>query len=99
MTNWNGTILGPPHVRTYHTILSVAMRGGRLTRQWQSAHENRIYSLRIHCGDNYPDEPPEVTFITKINLPCVDGKTGKVCVRRSDLMACRVRCMEQRKGH
>jgi ubiquitin-conjugating enzyme E2 variant len=45
----------------------------------QSAHENRIYSLRIHCGDNYPDEPPEVTFITKINLPCVDGKTGKVC--------------------
>jgi ubiquitin-conjugating enzyme E2 variant len=56
MTNWTGTILGPPH----------------------SAHENRIYSLRIHCGDNYPDVPPEVTFITKVNLPCVDPKNGKV---------------------
>jgi len=56
MTNWNGTILGPPH----------------------SSHENRIYSLKIHCGDQYPDVPPDVTFLSKINLPCVDGKTGKV---------------------
>ncbi|GIZ40531.1 hypothetical protein CKM354_000386500 [Cercospora kikuchii] len=56
MTNWNGTILGPPH----------------------SVHENRIYSLKIVCGDKYPDEPPEVTFISKINLPCVDAQTGKV---------------------
>ncbi|KAL8936228.1 MAG: hypothetical protein Q9216_005043 [Gyalolechia sp. 2 TL-2023] len=56
MSNWNGTILGPPH----------------------SAHENRIYSLNIHCGDNYPDAPPTVQFTSKINLPCVDQKTGKV---------------------
>ncbi|KAF1817214.1 putative ubiquitin conjugating enzyme [Eremomyces bilateralis CBS 781.70] len=55
MTNWNGTILGPPH----------------------SVHENRIYSLKIHCGGQYPDVPPEVTFVSKINLPCV-GPTGKV---------------------
>jgi len=56
MTNWNGTILGPPH----------------------STHENRIYSLKIHCGDKYPDQPPEVTFISKVNVPCIDQKTGKV---------------------
>ncbi|KAJ9663770.1 E2 ubiquitin-conjugating protein mms2 [Coniosporium apollinis] len=56
MSNWNGTILGPPH----------------------SVHENRIYSLKIHCGDRYPDIPPEVTFVSKINLPCVDQRTGKV---------------------
>ncbi|KAK3056299.1 E2 ubiquitin-conjugating protein mms2 [Extremus antarcticus] len=56
MTNWNGTILGPPH----------------------SVHENRIYSLKIHCGSEYPDKPPEVTFISKVNLPCVDQRTGKV---------------------
>ncbi|KAI4120234.1 MAG: hypothetical protein LQ341_007570, partial [Variospora aurantia] len=43
-----------------------------------SAHENRIYSLNIHCGDEYPDVPPTVQFISKINLPCVDQKTGKV---------------------
>ncbi|KIW99676.1 uncharacterized protein Z518_11089 [Rhinocladiella mackenziei CBS 650.93] len=56
MTNWNGTILGPPH----------------------SAHENRIYSVNIHCGDNYPDLPPTIQFVSRINLPCVDQKTGKV---------------------
>lgn len=49
-----------------------------LTLANQSVHENRIYSLKIVCGDKYPDEPPEVTFISKINLPCVDARTGKV---------------------
>lgn len=58
MTNWNGTILGPPH----------------------SNHENRIYSVALECGQNYPDEPPSVRFISKINLPCVDETTGDVKV-------------------
>ncbi|RMZ80460.1 hypothetical protein DV737_g2973, partial [Chaetothyriales sp. CBS 132003] len=56
MTNWNGTILGPPH----------------------SSHENRIYSVNIHCGDEYPDKPPALQFNSRINIPCVDQKTGKV---------------------
>jgi len=55
MSNWNATILGPPH----------------------SVHENRIYSLKIYCGDQYPDQPPTVTFLSRINLPCV-GSTGQV---------------------
>ncbi|KAF2668028.1 UBC-like protein [Microthyrium microscopicum] len=55
MTNWNGTILGPPH----------------------SSYENRIYSLKISCGPNYPDTPPEVSFVTRVNIPCVD-KNGRV---------------------
>ncbi|GMM33348.1 E2 ubiquitin-conjugating protein [Saccharomycopsis crataegensis] len=55
MTNWNATIIGPPH----------------------SAHENRIYSLSIECGESYPDKPPTVRFLSKINLPCV-GTTGVV---------------------
>ncbi|RMZ88255.1 hypothetical protein DV736_g4510, partial [Chaetothyriales sp. CBS 134916] len=56
MTNWNGTILGPPH----------------------SSHENRIYSVNIHCGHEYPDKPPTLQFNSRINIPCVDQKTGKV---------------------
>lgn len=44
----------------------------------QSTHENRIYSLKIHCGDEYPDVPPDVTFLSRINLPCVHPVTGKV---------------------
>lgn len=73
MTNWNGTILGPPHVgptRGCQAALSYSAL--------QSVHENRIYSVKIHCGPDYPDKPPEVTFISKVNLPCVDQRNGKV---------------------
>ncbi|KAF7118196.1 hypothetical protein CNMCM5793_007597 [Aspergillus hiratsukae] len=56
MSNWNGTILGPPH----------------------SVHENRIYSVQIHCGPDYPDNPPTIQFISRVNIPCVDQRTGKV---------------------
>ena len=43
-----------------------------------SVHQNRIYSLRLFCGERYPDAPPEVWFETKINLPCVRQSDGKV---------------------
>ncbi|CCG82868.1 putative Ubiquitin conjugating enzyme [Taphrina deformans PYCC 5710] len=43
-----------------------------------SVHENRIYSLRITCGPTYPDHPPVLQFLSRINLPCVDASTGKV---------------------
>jgi ubiquitin-conjugating enzyme E2 variant len=48
------------------------------TNAVQSVHENRIYSVKIHCGPDYPDLPPQVTFTSKINLPCVDQRDGKV---------------------
>jgi ubiquitin-protein ligase len=50
-------------------------------RSLQSTHENRIYSLKIHCGDDYPDVPPDVTFLSRINLPCVHPVTGKVIIQ------------------
>ncbi|KAI9218513.1 putative ubiquitin conjugating enzyme [Blastocladiella britannica] len=56
MSDWNGTILGPPH----------------------TVHENRIYSLKIHCDQNYPDSAPAIAFLSKVNLPCVHQTTGKV---------------------
>ncbi|KAK7202898.1 ubiquitin-conjugating enzyme [Myxozyma melibiosi] len=56
MSDWTGTIIGPPH----------------------TVHANRIYSLKLNCGPNYPDIPPTVQFITKINLPCVSSADGKV---------------------
>lgn len=30
------------------------------------------------CGDKYPDLPPEVHFVSRINLPSVNPQTGKV---------------------
>ena len=47
-------------------------------RSTQSAHENRIYSVNLHCGDSYPDSPPTIQFVSKVNLPCVDQRNGKV---------------------
>lgn len=49
-----------------------------LSIQIQSVHENRIYSVSIHCGPNYPDQPPEIRFTSKINLPCVNAQNGQV---------------------
>mmetsp|Transcript_4098 Transcript_4098/g.11637 ORF Transcript_4098/g.11637 Transcript_4098/m.11637 type:complete len:138 (+) Transcript_4098:99-512(+) len=53
LTEWNGTIFGPPG----------------------TAFENRIYSLAIKCGQQYPDKAPEVKFNTQINMGCV-GNMG-----------------------
>ena len=33
----------------------------------------RIYTLRMECGDNYPDQPPIVQFITKLSMRGVDS--------------------------
>lgn len=49
-----------------------------------SVHQNRIYSLKIHCGPDYPDKPPQLSFLSKINLPCVNQQNGKVRKRRLD---------------
>lgn len=38
-----------------------------------STHENRIYSVTLYTGPDYPNKPPEVKFLTKVNVPCVDS--------------------------
>jgi ubiquitin-conjugating enzyme E2 variant len=74
MSDWNGTILGPPHVSA---TLSMRITYD-VNLLLQSVHENRIYSLKIHCGSQYPDVPPEISFVSKVNLPCVNQQSGKV---------------------
>ncbi|KAF9946067.1 E2 ubiquitin-conjugating protein mms2 [Mortierella alpina] len=51
---------------------------GTILGPGHTVHENRIYSLKIHCGDSYPDMPPTVSFLSRVNLPCVDQTTGRV---------------------
>ncbi|KAF9317496.1 E2 ubiquitin-conjugating protein mms2 [Podila horticola] len=51
---------------------------GTILGPGHSVHENRIYSLKIHCGDHYPDMPPTVFFLSRVNLPCVNQTNGHV---------------------
>ncbi|KAJ5606162.1 ubiquitin conjugating enzyme [Penicillium lagena] len=76
MSNWNGTILGPPHVRPFLHLFSDSQTDS--IPPAQSVHENRIYSVNIHCGPDYPDHPPTIQFVSRVNLPCVDPQSGKV---------------------
>jgi len=51
---------------------------GTIIGPGSTAHENRIYSLKIVCGDQYPDQPPEVQFLSRVNLPFVSQLNGKI---------------------
>jgi len=37
----------------------------------QSVHDGRIYSVKIYCDEQYPERPPQVRFITRVNMSCV----------------------------
>ncbi|KAG8929458.1 E2 ubiquitin-conjugating protein mms2 [Tulasnella sp. 419] len=51
---------------------------GTIIGPGHTVHENRIYSLQIYCGPSYPDVPPTVTFLSRVNLPFVNATNGSV---------------------
>jgi len=60
---------------------------GTIIGPGHTVHENRIYSLDIICGPDYPNRPPEISFVTRINLPFVDAKNGKVNANQVPVLA------------
>lgn len=38
----------------------------------------RIYELKLVCGEDYPEKPPKIKFINKINMAAVNQQTGWV---------------------
>ena len=39
-----------------------------------------MYSLRIDCGQRYPDDAPNVRFLSRINMNCINSTTGAVSI-------------------
>lgn len=44
----------------------------------QTTFENRIYSLSITCGPDYPNKAPQIRFNNKVNIPSVNQGNGNV---------------------
>ena len=44
---------------------------GTIIGPMNSTFENRILSLSIHCGPQYPNVGPNVRFLSKVNMTCV----------------------------
>jgi len=60
---------------------------GTIIGPGHTVHENRIYNLKIECGENYPDAPPTVYFVSRVNLPFVDPTNGKVLASKLLVLA------------
>ena len=53
----------------------------------KTCYESRMYQLKIECGTDYPDKPPNVWFITRVNMKNVESN-GRVCVSECARVCC-----------
>lgn len=88
LTYWIGMIIGPPRVSRIimlRILTKVCNLEHKCTFFFfiyfnamfcfiglQTPYENRMYSLKIECGERYPDEPPTIKFLTKVNINCIN---------------------------
>ena len=99
----NGAIIHEPLVpRTFRLLAESEKEGnGLVTYGLKDPNDNtftfwngsillddgRFYELQLECDENYPQKPPKVKFVTKVNMPFVDQhgaiKSGSLNILRN----------------
>ncbi|KAF2600758.1 hypothetical protein F2Q68_00008785 [Brassica cretica] len=51
---------------------------GTIIGPHSTAYEGKIFQLKLFCGKDYPQSPPTVRFLTRINMSCVNPDNGVV---------------------
>lgn len=65
----------------YYIIITFIIADDNTFTDWNGsilAPNERLYELRIVCGPDYPNKPPKVRFLSKINMSCVNQSNGEV---------------------
>ncbi|KAK7476592.1 hypothetical protein BaRGS_00032138 [Batillaria attramentaria] len=62
--------------------MSLSDWNGSIIGPPKTPYDGRIYSVRVHCDENYPNSPPRAQFQTRINMTCVNKDTGAIDARK-----------------
>lgn len=66
--------------------ITLSRWNGTILGPINTVFENRIYTLSLSCGDKYPQQPPSVRFVTKVNMHSVSKHSGLIDQSRCSVL-------------